>query len=644
MSDTSNENMASKYEFKAEVKQLLDILVHSLYTRKEVFLRELISNASDALDKLRFETNRGTEIADNDLQLEIKIHLDKDKKLIVISDTGIGMTREEVIENIGTIAKSGSAQLLKDLSEEKGALENLVGKFGVGFYSVFMAAREVVIKTRSLRQDAPAVQWKSDGLGTYEIMPCEEDLKRGTQVEVYLKDDADEFAESYRVKEIIQRHSNFISFPIFVEDERVNTIPAIWREPKFQIKQEQYNEFYKFLTFDTEDPLETLHISVDAPVQFSSLLFIPKKSRDFPELSREAYGLDLYVRRVLIQHGSKDIIPEYLAFARGVVDSEDLPLNISRETLQENTLLKKISTVITKQILTQLQKIAEEDKGKYSEFWTSHGRSFKLGYMDFANRDKYAELLRFNSSKCEDALELVSLSEYIDRAKPGQKEIYYVFGMSREAIALNPHMEIFKAKGIEVLYLFEHLDEFAMDSVGKYKELALKSIEHADPESLEKFESVVTEEKAEPLSTEDEKAFEKFLERVKEILGDRITEVRISARLSESPCCLANPDGGITSSMQKILQIVSKDASIPKKIFEINKDHKLIRNLLAIYKTSSVDEYLTATVEQLFESALLLEGYLKDPHAMVSRIQDILNKSSGWYLQSATSAKPPGND
>jgi len=621
----------SKYEFKAEVKQLLDILVHSLYTNKEVFLRELVSNASDALDKLRFESNRGTEIADPDLELEIKISFDKDRNLLVVSDSGIGMSREEVMENIGTIAKSGSAEFLKKAQEEKGGLESLVGKFGVGFYSVFMAAKDVVIKTKSYRKDEPPVEWRSDGLGTYEIMPLDEELKRGTRIEVHLKDDAGEYADKNRVTGIIKRHSNFISFPIFVEDERVNTIPAIWRESKFSVTQDQYDEFYQFLTYDTENPLETLHISVDAPVQFSSLLFIPKKGYDLPGLSKDRYGLDLYVRRVLIQRGNKDLVPEYLGFVRGVVDSEDLPLNISRETLQENLLLNKISTVITRQLLSQIQKTAKEDKEKYAEFWNNHGRLFKMGYTDYSNREKYAELLRFNSSRCEDAKGLVSFEEYIERAKPDQKEIYYVFGPSREAIALSPHMEIFKAKAIEVLYLFDHLDEFAMESVRNYKEFDIKSIEHVDPKNLEKFQSVEAEEHVEPLSEDDEKQFAGFLERIKEILGDRITEVKVSGRLSESPCCLVNPDDGLTSSMQKILQIVGKDTSIPKKVFEINKNHSLVRNLLAIYKAGPKDEYLQTVVEQLFESALLLEGYLKDPHAMVGRIQDLLNKSSSWY-------------
>lgn len=622
---------ASRHEFKAEIKQLLDILVHSLYTNKDVFLRELLSNASDALEKARFESNRGIEVADPELPLEIRITFDTDKKLLVVSDTGIGMSRDELMENIGTIARSGSAEFLKKAGEEKGGLESLVGKFGVGFYSVFMVAREVVIRTKSIKLGEPAVEWKSDGLGTYEIAGIDEPLTRGTRIEVHLKEDVGEFAQKQRIAGIIKKHSNFISFPIFVEDERVNTIQAIWREPKSSVTKEQYDEFYKFLTFDSDSPMDTLHVSVDAPVQFSGLLFIPPRGDDLAGFGKDRHGLDLYVRRVLIEHGNKDLLPEYLGFVRGVVDSEDLPLNVARESLQENALLHKISSVLTKQILSSIQKMAKDDSGRYVDFWNNHGRLFKLGYADYANREKYSELLRFNSSRFDDALGLVSFDEYIERAKPGQKEIYYVFGASREAVALNPHMEIFRARGIEVLYLFDHLDEFAMESVGKYKDFELSSVEHSDPATLEKFETLEVPREVEPLGEEDKAVFASFLERVKDILAERVTEVRVSGRLSESPCCLVNPSDGMTSSMQKILQIVSKDTSIPKKIFEVNQDHVLIRNLFAIYRANPADDYMKTAVEQLFESSLLLEGYLKDPHPMVSRIQDLLNKSSGWY-------------
>jgi molecular chaperone HtpG len=311
-----SDKTAKKYEFKAEVKKLLDILVHSLYTSREIFLRELISNASDALDKIRFETTRGTEVSDKDLPLEIKIEFDEKKKLLTISDSGIGMTRDEIVANIGTIAKSGTEEFLKVISEAKGDTSNIIGKFGVGFYSVFMVAKEVIIKTKSFKNDEPAIEWKSDGLGDYEIAELDEKLKRGTTIEIHLKDDAVEFTQKWKLENAIKKHSNFITFPIYLGGEKVNTVNAIWREPKSSVTKEQYNEFYKFLTYDNEEPADIIHKSVDAPIQFNALIFIPKKSYEFFWHDRENYGLDLYVRRVLIQHKNKDLLPEYLSLQR----------------------------------------------------------------------------------------------------------------------------------------------------------------------------------------------------------------------------------------------------------------------------------------------------------------------------------------
>ena len=626
--DTTKE----KFKFKAEVKQLLDILVHSLYTSREIFLRELISNSSDALDKLRFESTSGTDIADKDSPLEIVIHLNEKKNTITVTDTGIGMTKDELISNIGTIAKSGTSDFLKQLAESKADANNIIGKFGVGFYSVFMVAKNVVIKTRSFKKDKKAVGWMSDGLGNYEIYELGEQLPRGTSVEIHLKDDAKEFAEKLRVESIIKKYSNFISFPIFLDKDKINTVPAIWREPKSSVSKESYTEFYKFLTYDTEEPMDIIHISVDAPIQFNSLLFIPKKNLDIFGFQRENYGLDLYVRRVLIQHSNKDLLPEYLSFVKGVVDSEDLPLNISRETLQENVIFNKISSNITSHVLKYLNKKAKDEPEKYSEFWNEHGRIFKLGYSDFTNMEKYSELLRFNSSYNKDASELTSFDEYVSRFKEGQKEIYYKFGASREAVMLDPHTEIFKKKGLEVFYLYDPVDEFVMSSIRKYKDHELKSVDQADLKKIEKFEEV-TEKKEAPdkLDKKDELHFDSLLDRIKQILGDKVKDVKVSNRLTDSPACLINPDDTMSSSMQKIIRMASKDTTIQKKIFEINKDHKLIRNLLNIFKENPKDEFITNTVEQLLESSQLLEGDLMDPHKLVSNINQMLEQSSDWY-------------
>ncbi len=627
-------NKPDKYQFKAEVKQLLDILVHSLYTSREIFLRELISNASDALDKLRFQSTKGTEIADKDLPLEIRIGFDEKKKLLTVSDTGIGMTKDELVNNIGTIAKSGSADFIKTLQENKSDANNIIGKFGVGFYSVFMAADKVVIKSRSYLKDAAPVEWSSDGLGSYEISEIDENLKRGTTIEIHLKEDATEFAEKYRLETTIKKHSNFIQFPIYLEKEKVNTISAIWREQKINVKKEQYVEFYKFLTYDNEEPMDIIHKSVDAPIQFHSLLFIPKKNFDFFGMNREDYGLDLYVRRVLIQHKNKKLLPEYLSFVKGVVDSEDLPLNISRETLQENIIFTKISNTVTSQVLSYLIDKAKDKPEEYAEFWKEHGRYFKLGYTDFTNAEKYQQLLRFNSSNNEDEKGLTSLEEYTSRFRENQKEIYYAFGNSREAIEQDPHLEIFKKKGLEVLFLYDPLDEFVVSSIRKFKDYDFKSVDTVDLSKIDKFkDSEEKKDKPEELSKDDTKHFDSLLSRIKNILGDKVTEVKESKRLSGSPCVLVNPDDTMSSQMQKIMRMANKDMSVQKKAFEVNRDHKLIRNLLKVFKANSKDEFITNTVEELFEAAQLLAGDLSDPHKLVNRINKTLELSSEMYSE-----------
>ncbi|MCH7516633.1 MAG: molecular chaperone HtpG [Bacteroidetes bacterium] len=625
---------SKKFHFKAEVKQLLDILVHSLYTSRDIFLRELISNSSDALDKLRFESNKGTKIIDNNLPLEIKITFDEKKKVLTIEDSGVGMTKDEIISDIGTIAKSGSAEFLKQLTDTKQDASNIIGKFGVGFYSIFMVAKEVIIKTKSYKKDAPAIMWKSDGLGDYEISELDEKIKRGTTIEIHLKDDAEEFAEKYRLESVIKKYSNFIQFPILLEKEKVNTVSAIWREPKSSVTKEQYAEFYKYLSLDSEEPFETIHTSVDAPIQFSALVFIPKKSNEWFKYNREDYGLDLYVKRVLIQHKNKDLLPEYLSFIVGVVDSEDLPLNISRETLQEDIIFNKISSSITSQVLSYLQKIAKDDKEQYAKFWKEHGQIFKLGYMDFTNADKYKSLLRFNSSISKNADELISLGEYVERMKKDQKEIYYALGPSRDALALDPHLEIFKSKGIEVLYLYDPVDEFVINALGKYKDFDFKSVENADPNKFEKMESVEEKkEKTEKLSSDDQLHFDSLLAKMKEILDNRVEDVKESKRLTDSPSCIIAKEEGMSATMQKMLKLANQNIDEQKKIFEVNKDHKLIRNLLSVFKKSADNEYIKNVTEQLYESALLLEGSLDDPHKLVNRLNKMLEESSEWYVK-----------
>jgi molecular chaperone HtpG len=458
-------------------------------------------------------------------------------------------------------------------------------------------------------------------------------VKRGTSIEIHLKEDAKDFTEKHKIEDVIKKHSNFIPFAIKIDKEQVNKVRAIWREPKFQIKKAEYDEFYKFLTYDSENPLDTLHVSIDAPVQYNSLMFIPSKNLDWLGNTDLDKGLDLYVKRVLIQHEYKEVLPEYLRFMRGVVDSEDIPLNISRETLQENQVVTKIRSNLVTQILSHLAKMAKEDTEKYGKFWKEYSRQFKLGYGDYPNREKFSELLRFNSSTADKEEDLISFDDYVSRFKPDQKEIYYIFAQSREAILSNPHLEIFNRKGLEVLYLYDPIDEFVMESMNKYKEYDLVSVEKVNLDTIEKYSDQQAKKETKKLSDDDAKTFDKLLRRMKDVLGDKVTDVIESKRLTTSPSCLVSPDGTMTSGMQKIMQMMNKDASIPKRIMEINKDHPLIRNLLTIYKKNVNDPHFVRVTDQLYESSLLLEGYLTDAHIMVTRIENLLENSTDWYVK-----------
>ncbi len=627
-------SQAETYSFQAETQKLLNIIIHSIYTNREIFLRELISNASDALDKVRFEQNRGTQIVQPEQDLRIDITVDKDNSRISVSDTGIGMSKQEIVNNLGTIAQSGTEEFLKKVTEESENPDNIIGRFGVGFYSVFMVAEEVSITSRSAYPEEKPIQWRSSGTGEYEVEELSPDTGRGTRVDIILQEEAREFLDPERLKSIIRTHSNFISFPIFVDGEKVNTIPALWRQSKFQISQEQYEEFYKFLTYDTEPPLETIHVAVDAPVQFSSLLFIPPRTTAMFDTYTEDYGLDLYVNRVLIQRKNQDVIPQYLGFLKGVVDSEDLPLNLSRESIQENSLIQKISSTLTKQVLNRLEEMANKRPENYKTFWREHGKLFKLGYTDFANRDKFVELLRFNSSMHESQEEFTSFQEYVDRMKEGQKEIYYLSGSNRESVLSNPHIELLRNKGVEVLLLYEPVDEFVLQAVGSYGDYPLKAAEHVDPKDLEGIASEEDTSRDQPeLSQEEQQDLDKLLAKMKERLGESVTEVRQSGRLRESPACLVNPDGSMSSQMQKLMHIMQQDSSIPKQILEINPDHSLIRNMIRIYRDNPEDPFLHRATDQLFEAALLQTGYLPDPHSLVHRSFQILSDASTWYTR-----------
>ncbi len=640
-----SENTSQQHEFRAETQKVLQILTHSLYTNREIFLRELIANASDALDKVRYLQGRGDTILAPDLPLDINIHIDKVQNILTIKDNGIGMNLEEMKENLGTIAKSGSEAFLAEYVQntqknEDGSPVNasqIIGRFGIGFYSVFMVADKVEVISKNALAEGPAHIWTSEGTGTYTVEEVsEEDApKRGTIIRVHCKKDALEFLEKYRLESIVRKYSTFLAFPILLDGEHLNTTPALWREPKFSITKEQYAEFYRYLTYDIEDPLDNLHISVDAPVQFNALIFIPAIEQEIYALQREHFGLDLYVRRVLIQKENKHLLPEYLAFFKGLVDTEDLPLNISRETLQENIVLRKIAQTLAKQALTHLERMAENDTELYDRFWSLHGNIFKLGYNDYTHRDRIVPLFRFNSSALADK-EFTSFDAYISRAKAGQEHIWYVSAPSREAANANPHLEVFRQKGLEVLYLTDPVDEFALETVGKYKDFSFKAVENADAGLLEKMEDdpeakKAAAEKAKPLSNEGLKYFEGLVTRIEEILGDKILEVRVSQRLTDSPACLVTPGEGMTSSMDKILRVMQKDESVPKKIFEINRDHPLLRSLLHVYEKDANDPVLELMVTNMFDTSLLLDGYVGDPLELAKSLGALLEKAGEWY-------------
>lgn len=626
----------ASHAFRTEVRKMLHIITHSLYTNREIFLRELVSNASDALDKLRFIRSRGDAVVAPDLAPGIDISVDKEARILTIADTGVGMTRQELMDNLGTIARSGSEQFVADLAAAENAKDadaaSIIGRFGVGFYAVFMVADRVEVTSRSYIEGEAAHTWTSDGLGEFTVEEATGDIpQRGTVIKAHLREDAAEFLEKYRIEGILRKHSQFISFPIRVDGEQVNTTPALWREPKFSITGEQYADFYKHLTFDTEAPLRTLHVSVDAPVQFTGLVFVPPHGQEVFSMGRDRWGLDLYVRRVLIQRENKDLLPEYLGFLKGIVDTEDLPLNISRETLQENVVVRKIGQTLTKQVLADLARLAADDAEAYATFWRQHGKVFKLGYSDYANREKFAPLLRFNSSHHDDAQGLTSLDDYISRAREGQKEIWYIAAPGREAARLDPRVEVFRRKGLEVLYLLEPIDEFVLETLDSYSDFSFKAVEHADGEKLAQFEDTGPARDVTPLTEDEDAAFARLIERMKALLGDAVEDVRISHRLADSPACLVQPGGASTSSMDRLLRVLHKDESVPRKVFEVNRDHPILRNLLKVFTSDASDPLVEDTTRQLFATSLMLDGYLKDPHELAAMMHRLMEKSGDWY-------------
>ncbi|MFV0336965.1 MAG: molecular chaperone HtpG [Chthoniobacterales bacterium] len=609
MSKTNQPAAAEKHAFQAEIAQLLDIVIHSLYTDKEIFIRELISNASDATEKLRFLQTSGEAIYQPDRTLTISVSTDDKANTISIADAGLGMTHAELIENLGTIAHSGSKAFLKQLKENAGNPE-IIGQFGVGFYAAFMVAQEVKVYTRSYRPEDAGWIWTSDGVSEFAIEPGV-DLDRGTKVVIKLKEDDKEFAQESRVEGIIKRYSNFVGFPIELNGKAVNTINAIWTRSKSELKDEDYEEFYKFIGHDVDAPLYRYHFSADAPLAINALLFVPKRSLEKLGMPKVESEVNLYCRKVLIQAKAKGLFPDWLRFLKGVVDSEDIPLNISRETMQDSALLQKINKVLTSRFLKFLEETAKNDLDKYNEFFKEFGHFIKEGAIsDFAHRDALAKLLRFETSHGEGSC---GLADYVSRMPEEQKDIYFVSGANRAACLISPYYEGLKAKGYEAIFIYEPIDEFVMDNLREFDSKNLTSAEKAEIE-LEKSEEKL-----------DEKEVRLLCNFLKESLGDKVDEVKVSSRLVDSPAVLADVDKFMTASMRRIMKNMNPDAAIPmKQNLEINPNHPMMVGLATARENSP--ELSKQIAEQIYDNALITAGLLEDPQAMLTRINSLLEQ------------------
>jgi molecular chaperone HtpG len=615
--------------FKAEIQQVLDILIHSLYSEREIFLRELVSNASDALNRFKLEALTDQNVLQPGAELAIWIEADPETRTLTIRDSGVGMTREEMVQYLGTIAHSGAKSFIEALQEAEraDAAKDVIGQFGVGFYSVFMVADKVTVTSRSFRPEAEAALWSSEGQGSFEVGPAQR-AERGTVVEITLKEDAQEFAEPYRLRQIIKTHSDFVTFPIYLKEKdgeareawtQVNQRTALWREAPRDVKEEQYQAFYSQLTFDFQAPLRTIHFSADVPIQFHALLYVPSR-RDY-KLIRDEYGLKLYARKVLIRETFKELLPPYLRFIEGVVDSEDLPLNVSREAVQASPVLRKIKAALVGRLAGEFKRMAE-DKETFRGFYKEFGQYLKEGVAtDAESAGRFVDLLRFPSSLTEED-DWVSLEGYLSRMKPDQKEIYYLLGDDYGVVSKSAHLEVFKRNNLEVLYLTEPMDAFMLMGLSRYGDKPLKDIGDAELELPEQDEPEKTEE------APSDEAFGQLLAKVKETLGNRVEDVRESRVLTDSAARLVNPAGGAASSVQRVQRLMGKDAGVPKKILELNRRSDLIENLAARLESDPDDALLSVLIEQLYENELLMEGLHPNPAEMIPRIQRLMAEAT----------------
>ncbi|MEM9694359.1 MAG: molecular chaperone HtpG [Myxococcota bacterium] len=622
-----NDEAANQFQFEAEVQRVLSLVINSLYTNTEVFLRELISNASDALDKARYlRLTEKDDVVEAEAEAAISITVDADTKTLTIEDNGVGMSRDEVIANLGTIARSGTNEFATQFAEatkakKKDEALDLIGQFGVGFYSVFMVASRVDVETLSVRQGAEAVLWRSSG-DSYTVLPGEKTTP-GTRITLHLREEAaDEFTADWRIEGIVKKYSDFVMFPIRLGDKQLNKSSALWRMPRSKVSDEEHQEFFKHLTNGLlgDAPLATVHYSVDAPVQFSALVYVPeRRPGDLFQMQEKRQGLRLYARRVLIQENCESVLPVYLRFLRGVVDSEDLQLNVSRETLQENRTVRTIEAQLSKQVLKQLAKLADENAERYEEFYKNFGQVLKEGVsVDYKNKDAIADLMRFETLLGGEG-KLTSLKDYVDGKKDDQDGIYYITGTSREHVERSPHLEVFRKKGIDVLFMVDPIDEWVVKTLPKYGDLEFKSVVHGEL----KFD----DDNDQPDESEKDK-LEAAVKAVKAALGDKVTDVRLSSRLTETASCLVSREGDPGANMERLMKMMDDRAFQSKRMLELNPGHPVVKNLAAVVAKDPTSAHVGRWSALLYDQALLSEGVIEDPAALVRRIQDLLVQTS----------------
>jgi molecular chaperone HtpG len=605
-----------RHTFQAEIQQVLSIVIHSLYTDKEIFVRELVSNAADACEKLRFTQSSGAAVHQADVAPTITLTTDDQAGTLTITDTGIGMTHDELVKNLGTIAHSGTKAFLKQLAGEKKPDVGLIGQFGVGFYSVFMAAKRVTVESRSATGE-PACVWTSEGAGGYEISPAPGDLPRGAKITLELKDEAKEFANKSTLERIIKRYSSFVPFPIELNGEKVNTVQALWARSKSEIKPEEYEEFYQFIGHDHGKPLLRLHFNADAPIAIQSLLFVPRKNWESMGMGRVESEVNLYCRKVLIQAKAKGLFPEWLRFLKGVVDTEDLPLNISRETMQDTSLTQRLNKVLTTRFLKFLDETAEKDPEAYTTFYDEYQRFLKEGIVtDFTHKDALGKLVRYESSHTERG-ETTSLAGYVKRMSSDQKEIYCLMAPNRAAAEASPYFEVFRERKFEVLFLYDASDEFVMEHLREFDGKSLKSAEKAD----------LNLDAPRREGTLDEATGESLAEWLKSALGEQVNEVRVSQRLVDSPAVVVDADKFMTNSMRRMLKALKKDEEAvgPTKLdLEINPAHPIIVRLEAArQKDTAFAGDIAATI---LDQARVAAGVMEDPRALLKRMNALLER------------------